>query len=214
MKKYIFIIILTITLTTTGMAMANTGETPIDVIMKLLRFLKTDVEQLQTKTEDIQNQVNDIKSDTNLKVFDATGKEIGFLINHSFAPEISGLTYFIYDTNINKFYQIFNGIDRIEILSAQYIRDQWFENEDCTGTPLIPFNTLPTPDVFGQDEWTHKYYTASEYEEGEINSRLNFSSGQRDCVKMKDPNQQYYNYYKAEEFSLPEYILPLKIEVK
>ncbi|MBI2464402.1 hypothetical protein HYV57_05595 [Candidatus Peregrinibacteria bacterium] len=216
MKKYFFITILAITLTTTGVAMASTGETPIDVIMKLLRFLRTDVEQLQTKTEEIQNQVSGIKSDKNLKVVDAEGKEVGFLIDSSLGPDTSGWMYRVYDTNINKVYDIVDSIEKMEISTSWYLTNQWFESEDCTGTPLTGFNTyvLPNPNVFGQDSVNHKYYTTSEYEEGELNSRLTYPDGQRDCVKMKEPSQQGADYYKLEEFSFPEYTLPLKIEVR
>lgn len=210
MKKYLFITILAITLTTTGVAMASTGETPIDVIMKLLRFLKTDVEQLQTKAEAIQNQVNGIKSDTNLKVFDATGKEIGIL------HDGVGVAYYVFDTNINKFISIRN-LKNPTISALQYIREFWFESENCTGTPLEAFNetdVIYDPYVsYGQD-YGDKYYTFADYDEGELNSRLDYNDNWTYCVKMKNPYQNYTDWYKAEEFIMPTYEAPLIIEVK
>ena len=154
------------------------------------------IANLQTQIDNIQ-----LTPGSSLKVVDANGEEIGYLISYTGTfqdPELR-----VYDKDLDLFldYKIASG----EFDSRVASNAIYYTTTDCTGTPYLPY--------FSQYFFFMKYPSAAEQvvlKPDNLVKDIHFNSGSISdtCVEI---NEEYPVAMSLVEFTLVDYVGPLRI---
>ncbi len=170
-----------------------------------------------------------------LKVVDATGREVGILVDAPVAGK--GDVVKVFDTNVQKFlnYNLYNVTNGTNDSYPSTEDELWFETEDCSsqgyllappnwGGTKVGANNPYTPLVFRGTLYAFSDYQSINvsYREGIIlRSRTRsihpeYPDGCEAIPSLNLSNPIYAGYYLSiiEEFNIPTYKGPLSIVVK
>lgn len=155
-----------------------------------------------------------------LKVIDADGKKVGYIINFDYdminSPTVPGTEKFdkidiirVFDTNISKFsaYKMYDGSfwDKYPLLNDTL----YFESEDCSSPPYSLF--VKTPYIL--ERFGSKVYSPKNW--ADIKEEKRFKS----AIKIETPDycrpmDETWFAAEMEEVTIPIYKGPLSIEIE
>lgn len=190
-----------------GLKGQNFGKKIADLETKLAALDEKSVEQfknLETKIDNLEQQIASSKS---LKIYDSTGKEIGYLIDYDL------LTAKVFDININKIYTIELNTAKVpgsNPYSVPVFGLLFSLSENCNG-PFAVNKKLSPYDIAHQNSDPFLgFYSTKSYDDLQKNV-------QGKSVKNEDgtcTNETFVEDYASiiEPIKLPTYVGPLKIK--